>query len=399
MVSAEISKMGISVVIPCLNEESSIGGVLDAVHLGLAKVGLPSEIIVVDNGSTDRSAEIARQHGVHVLSENFRGYGAALRRGFDNARYEIVVMGDGDLTYDFSQLDHIVSSILKGEADFVVGNRMRNIRPGAMPKLHRYVGTPFLSLVLRFMFHNTSVHDPNCGMRAITRTAYRKLRCVTTGMEFASEMVVQAIRNKVRISEQDISYHPRVGQSKLRSFRDGWRHLRFMMLYSPTMLLVGPGLLFWILGLLVAAPLAFGPVMLDERRLDIHFMIMAGLLNITSVQIITIGMLAKAYAHLSGLHDDPVVAWFYRWFKFEKLFVVSFLLAAVGLTITIKIVWQWIAGGFGNLDEARPLFFALLCLVNGIQLGAAGYLFSIMALPRHLDEVPPRVSDTETASQ
>ncbi len=167
-----------------------------------------------------------------------------------------------------------------------------------------------------------------------------------------------------------------------------------MLLYSPTMALLAPGLFFWVLGLALSLPLALGPVVIDQRRVDIHFMIMAGLLNITSIQVITIGMLAKAYAHLSGLRDDPVVAWFYRWFTLERVVLLAVGLVVFGVSVAGKIVWQWVASGFGSLDMARPLFFALLCLVNGIQLAAAGYLFSIMALPRHFDELPPQARDT-----
>ena len=186
---------GVSVVIPCLNEEASIAQVVDAALAGIAKLGLPGEVVVVDNGSVDRSPELAAEHGARVLTEDERGYGAALRRGFRDARYGIVVMGDGDLTYDFSRLDELVRPILDGAAEFVVGNRMGNIRPGSMPKLHQYVGNPVLSLLLRVMFHTHTVRDAHCGMRAILRSTYRRLRCVTTGMEFASEMIVRAIHN------------------------------------------------------------------------------------------------------------------------------------------------------------------------------------------------------------
>ena len=391
--------LGISVVIPCLNEEESIGQTIAAARQGIQKTGLPGEVLVVDNGSTDRSAQIARESGARVVAESHKGYGSALRRGFDSAAFEIMVMGDADLSYDFTKLDDLTKPIQNGEADFVIGNRLANVLPGAMPKLHQYFGTPFLAGIMRFMFHNKSIHDPNCGMRALTRTAYRRLRCVTTGMEFASEMLVQAMRHGVRILERGITYHPRVGESKLRSFKDGWRHLRFMLLYSPTMALLLPGIVVWVLGLILALPLAFGPITMDHRRVDIHFMIIAGLLNITSIQIITIGMLAKAYAHLSGLRHDPVVAWFYRWFRFERVSIAALVVFLAGIVITVKTVIQWVSSGFGNLNEARPLFFALLCLVNGVQLGAAGYLFSIMALPRHLDEVKPEVADTEILSQ
>jgi glycosyltransferase involved in cell wall biosynthesis len=401
---ASISFRGISVVIPCLNEEASIGQVIDQARRGIAKLvrQLPGqdfqeEIIVVDNGSTDRSVKIANEHGARVLTERHPGYGSALRKGFADARHEIIVMGDGDLSYDFEAMDNLARPILDGQADFVIGNRMKSIRPGAMPTLHRYVGNPLLSLVLQIMFRSRSVHDAHCGLRAITRAAYGQLRCVTTGMEFASEMVVRAIRCRLRIAERDIVYHPRLGQSKLHSFRDGWRHLRFMILHSPTFLLLVPGLFFWALGLAMTLPLAFGPIIINQRIVDIHCMLIGGVLNIVSIQVITIGLLAKAYGHLSGLNEDPVMAWFYRWFTFEKACIVSGMVIVIGLIITLKVMLEWIASGFGALNQQRLLFFAVLCLVNGVQLGAASFFFSIMALPRHLDHVPTEVWDTGIA--
>ena len=388
---------GISVVIPCLNEEASIGRVIEMALKGIQKTGLAGEIIVVDNGSTDNSARIAAEKGARIISEKHRGYGSALRAGFQHADHEIIVMGDADLTYDFTAIDDLVQPILDGRADFVIGNRMKSIKPGAMPALHRYIGNPFLSFALRFMFHSNLVHDAHCGLRAITMQAYRELHCVTTGMEFASEMVVRAIRCRLRIVERDIVYHPRTGQSKLHSFRDGWRHLRFMMLHSPTTLLLVPGIFFWLLGLLISMPLAFGPIFVGGRAVDIHCMLIGGVLNITSIQIITIALLAKAYGHLSGLHEDTVVAWFYRWFTFEKACIVSGLTIVLGLALALWVVLSWISSGFGSLNQQRLLFFALICLVNGVQIGASSFLFSIMALPRHIDRLPPESEHTGIA--
>ncbi len=390
-------EQGISVILPCLNEQASLGQVIEAARAGIARLGLAEDIIVVDNCSTDRSAEIARAHGARVIPEQHRGYGSALRKGFANARYEFVVMADADLSYDLARLDTLVRPLLEGTADFVMGNRMQNIRPGAMPGLHRYLGNPLLSAILRVLFRCHTVHDAHCGMRAITKTAYRSLRCVTTGMEFASEMVIRAIRRKLRITERAIAYHPRLGTSKLRSFRDGWRHLRFMILHSPTMLLLAPGLCFWTIGLAISLPLAFGPIYLRGRMIDIHCMLVGGVLNIIGIQVITIGLLAKAYAHLSGLHRDKIVAWFYRWFTFEKACVASALVFLLGLALAAQVIGKWMAGGFGALNQQRMLFFALICLVNGVQLGSASFLFSIMALPRHIDQMPPESQDTGIA--
>ncbi|MBU4211715.1 MAG: glycosyltransferase family 2 protein [Verrucomicrobia bacterium] len=385
---------GISVILPCLNEEASLGQVIELARRGIAKLGLPEDIIVVDNGSTDLSAQVARAHGARVLTEPHRGYGSALRKGFENVRYDIIVMGDADLSYDFSSLDVLVTPLLKGAADFVMGNRMHDIQPGAMPRLHRYVGNPMLSATLRLLFHSNTVHDAHCGMRAITRHAYCRLHCVTTGMEFASEMVVRAIRCNLRITERNITYRPRVGESKLHSFRDGWRHLRFMILHSPTLLLLMPGIAGWVIGLAISLPLAFGPLIIHGRLVDMHCMLIGGVLNILSIQIITIGLLAKAYGHLSGLQEDAIVAWFYRWFTFEKACIVSVLVIGTGLVLTFWILAQWVASGFGALNQQRLLFFALICLVNGVQIGAASFLFSIMALPRHIDRLPPEAENT-----
>ncbi|MFC1461679.1 glycosyltransferase family 2 protein [Verrucomicrobiota bacterium] len=385
---------GISVILPCLNEEGSIGQVIEKARKGIAKLGLQEDILVVDNGCTDNSAQIAGDHGARVVTQAHQGYGSALRAGFSNVKYDIIVMGDADLTYDLEMLDVLVQPILDGQADLVIGNRMKSIKPGAMPKLHRYIGNPALSFILRFMFHNYSVHDAHCGMRAITKSAFRKLRCVTTGMEFASEMVVRAIRCRLRIMERDITYHPRVGSSKLHSFRDGWRHMRFMILHSPTPLLLIPGVVVWAIGMAISLPLAFGPIVISGRAVDIHCMLIGGVLNIVSIQIITIGLLAKAYGHLSGLHEDPVVASFYRWFTFEKAFLLSLAIFLAGLVITLRVMVEWITSGFGPLDQQRLLFLALLYVVNGVQIGAASFLFSIMALPRHIDHLPPEAENT-----
>lgn len=385
---------GVSVVIPCLDEESSIADVIAAAEKGIALLGMQGEVIVVDNACSDNSPALAREAGARVVAEPVRGYGSALRRGFDNARYSIVVMGDGDLSYDFEKLGDLVAPILDGEADLVVGNRMNNIRPGSMPWLHRYIGNPILSLILRLMFHRHVVRDAHCGLRAIRKDAYESLGCVTTGMEFASEMVVRAIHRNLRMAERDIVYHPRVGDSKLSSFRDGWRHLRFMMLHSPSTILLFPGVLLWVLGLLIILPLAFGSIMIDGRAFDIHFMLIGGLLNIIGIQIITLGALAKAYAHLSGLREDPFVAYLYQKISFEKATLVSLPLVLAGMFLIVYIVYGWMASGYGALDAARQLFLGIICLVNGVQLAAASYLFSIMALPRHINNLPPDISNT-----
>lgn len=392
---AEERQEGVSVVIPCLNEEASIGRVVEAAKAGIEELGVPGEVIVVDNGSSDESAARAREAGATVVAESLRGYGAAIRRGFAAARHTVLVMADGDLSYDLTRLGSLVRPILEGRAAFVLGNRMNGMHAKAMPFLHRHVGNPLLTRLVRIMFHRLDIKDAHTGFRAIRRDCYERMGCITTGMEFASEMIVRAIHGGVRIGFTEIEYHPRAGESKLRTFRDGWRHLRFLLLHSPSMLFVLPGLSVWVLSLSAAVPLAMGPVMVGERWIGIHVMLVIGVLNIASLVFISIGILAKAYAHLSGIRHDPFVAWLYEHLSFEVGALFSGVLIATGAVVGAFIIGHWAAGGFGELDMARPLFFSSLCLINGVQLGAASYLFSIMALPRRMDALAPE--DRETA--
>jgi len=240
----------ISVVMPCLNEEESVGDCVRAARAGLARLGLPGEVVVVDNGSTDSSAARATAAGARVVAERRRGYGNAYLAGFATAHGRLIVMGDADSSYDFTALDALVTPLLRGEADYVLGSRMGgHIMPGAMPWLHRYIGNPMLTAILNRLF-GVRASDAHSGMRAFTREACARMALRSEGMELASEIVVAAARAQLRCVEVPITYHPRVGASKLDSIRDGWRHLRFMLLLAPRHLFVLPGLLLLTLGVL-----------------------------------------------------------------------------------------------------------------------------------------------------
>jgi glycosyltransferase involved in cell wall biosynthesis len=358
-----------------------VGQVVDAAREGISRLGIPGEVIVVDNGSTDRSAAIAAEHGARVIREEERGYGAAIRRGFREARYSLLAMGDADMTYDFTKIDDLARPVLAGEADLVLGHRMKNILPGSMRWLHRVFGNPLFSVAMRVLFWNATVTDPHSGMRVISKEAYRRLGCVTSGMEFASEMVVRGFHEHLRIQEREIIYHPRIGESKLRSFEDGWRHLRFMVLHSPTVLLLAPGILCWCAALAYSLWLSFGDLGFGPRGIPIGAFFAAGVMNIVSVQLVTMGLLAKAYAHLSGLRNDPLIARFYRLITFEKatIFGGLFLAAAVAIAAVdyftpLRPMWT-----------QRRLFLAASLGISGVQVMSSAYLFSIMALPRHPD--------------
>src|SRR6476469_1492909 len=239
----------VSVVIPCLNEEENIAQCVRDARSALLAGGLQGEVIVVDNDSEDRSAEIAEAAGARVVFEPWRGYGCAYRAGFAAARGDYIVMADADLTYDFGEISRFVAELSAG-AQLVMGDRMDNIKPGAMPWLHRYVGNPVLTGILNFLFR-TGVGDAHCGMRALRRDILPRLDLRTTGMEFASEMVIRASKERLDIREFPLHSHPRGGESKLSSFRDGWRHLRFLLVHSPTHLFILPGTIMGLFGAIV----------------------------------------------------------------------------------------------------------------------------------------------------
>src|SRR3954471_23100427 len=241
-----VEEITVSVVIPCLNEEGNIEHCVRLAREVMEQAGLAGEVVVADNASEDRSAELAAAAGARVVLERRRGYGSAYLAGFSAARGRYIVMADADLTYDFREIPRFVERLEDG-AELVMGDRMDNIQPGAMPWLHRYVGNPVLTGLLNLLFRS-GVNDAHCGMRALRRDVLPLLDLRTTGMEFASEMVIRASKERLAIDEFPIEYHPRGGESKLSSFRDGWRHLRFLLVHSPTFLFLVPGLFMTAIG-------------------------------------------------------------------------------------------------------------------------------------------------------
>jgi glycosyltransferase involved in cell wall biosynthesis len=369
----------LSVIIPCLNEAENIEQCVSAALAAIELAGIGGEVIVADNDSEDASAELALAAGAHVIHESRRGYGSAYIAGFKAARGAYIVMADADLTYDFAEIPRFLAQLDDG-ADMVVGNRMANIHPGAMPWLHRYIGNPLLSRFLNLLFH-TGIRDAHCGMRAFRRDRLELLQLRTTGMEFASEMIVRAAKERLDIREIAIEYHPRGGESKLSSFRDGWRHLRFLLLHSPNHLFIFPGALMTALGGLVSLTvLAHLDVL--QRQWDLHTLIGGSLLMIVGAQLVGLGLCAHAYATYFMGERDP---WFDRArerLRLEHGLTFGSAVACAGLVIVAVIFIDWIHRGFGSLAQERIAIFAATLLVLGIQIVFTSFLLSILGL-RH----------------
>jgi glycosyltransferase involved in cell wall biosynthesis len=369
----------VSVVIPCLNEAGTIEECVRRAREALDSHEIVGEVIVVDNGSDDGSGAIAAAAGAHVVLERERGYGSAYMTGLAAARGQYVVMADADLTYDFGEIPRFVAELEAG-ADVVIGNRMDNIHPGAMPWHHRYIGNPLLSGFLNLLFR-TGVDDAHCGMRALRSEVLPRLDLRTTGMEFASEMVIRAAKEKLVIRQFPIEYHPRGGESKLSSFRDGWRHLRFLLVHSPNHLFILPGavmaVLGWIVELIVVSSLPiFG------RQWDVHALIAGALLAIVGTQVVALGICAHAYGtYFMGEKDR----WFDRMrarFRLEHGLLLGGGITFVGFIIGAVIVIDWINHGFGPLSEERLAVLAATLIIVGIQIFFSSFLLSILGLRR-----------------
>jgi glycosyltransferase involved in cell wall biosynthesis len=369
----------VSVVIPCLNEADSIEECVTRARQAMEQNGIRGEVVVCDNNSTDGSGDIATAAGARVVRETRPGYGSAYLAGFGAARGRYIVMADADLTYDFFDIPKFVEK-LDGGADLVMGDRMDNIQPGAMPWLHRYVGNPILSGVLN-LFFRTGVRDAHCGMRGFRREILPQLDLRTTGMEFASEMVIRAAKEKVRIEQFPIEYHPREGESKLSSFRDGWRHLRFLLVHSPTHLFVLPGAIMAALGALISLTV-ITQLNIFGREWDLHAMIAGTLLTVVGTQVVALGLCAHAYGtYFMGERDR----WFDKMrarFRLEHGLLLGGAITIAGLVIAAVIVIQWLNRGFGQLSEERLAVLAATLVIVGLQVFFSSFLLSILGLRR-----------------
>ena len=368
----------VSVVIPCLNEAETIGECVRRARSILEQLDAAGEVIVVDNGSEDDSAELAAGAGATVVAERRRGYGQAYLTGFAVARGEYIVMIDADLSYDFADIPRFVAALDEG-AELVMGNRMRSIEPGAMSVLSR-IGNPLLSGFLNLV-HSTQIRDAHCGMRALRRDVLEELELGSRGMEFASEMVIRAAKVNLRVRELPIGLHVRGGESKLSPFRDGWRHLRLILIYSPNALFVVPGCAMVAIGALIGV-VVLTHTSIFGRALYIHALIGGSALVIVGAQIVGLGLCGRAYAvYVMGEHD----AWLERMqgrFQLEHGLLLGLAVASVGLAFAGVVVGIWIRHDFGGLGEAQLAVVSMTLVVTGLQIFFTSFLLSLIGLRR-----------------
>lgn len=377
----------LSILMPCLNEVETLEICIEKAQKSLRELNIAGEVIIADNGSTDGSQDIATRMGARVVPVAAKGYGSALMGGIIAARGVYIIMGDADDSYDFSSLGAFVEK-LRGGCDLVMGNRFQGgIKPGAMPPLHKYLGNPVLTWVGR-LFFSSPAGDFHCGLRGFRRDAILQLDLQTTGMEFASEMVVKASLYKLRIAEVPTVLFPD-GRSRpphLRTWRDGWRHLRFLLLYSPRWLFLYPGIALMILGLIVGIWLLPGSQKVGSIRFDVHTLLYGAIAIIIGFQAVTFAFFTKVFAISEKLLPaDPKVNKIFRYFTLEIGLIVGFTLILIGIIGSILSLTIWSKTAFGTLDSSKTLRLvipSLTCLTVGLQMVLSSFFLSVLGLKR-----------------
>ena len=389
----------LSIVMPCLNEAETLARCIEKAKLGIQRAGVPGEIIIADNGSTDGSQAIAKNLGVRVVPVQAKGYGSALRGGIQAAAGKWIIMGDADDSYDFSDLTGFVKKFQEG-FELVMGCRLPigggTILPGAMPWKNRWLGNPVLSFIGRFFF-KCPAHDFHCGLRGFTRVAFEKMELQTTGMEFASEMVIKATLRKFKISEVPITLHPD-GRSRpphLKPWRDGWRHLRFMLLYSPRWLFLVPGLLLSALGIIFAAALSVNDIQISGVQLNVGTLMTACMAIIVGLQLVAFAFFTKVFAIAEGLlPEDPKLTRVFKIFTLEKGIVAGLVVLLAGTILFLRALWLWQQAHFGLLpsteENLRRLIPAATLVILGIQGVFSSFFMSVLGL-KTVSRKPPGI--------
>jgi glycosyltransferase involved in cell wall biosynthesis len=380
-------KVELSVVMPCLNEGATVGACVKKALDAMEQLGIRGEVIVADNGSTDGSQRIAAEHGAKVVPIQLRGYGSALHGGIAAARGQFILMGDADESYDFTQLGRFVGKLREGY-DLVMGNRFQGgILPGAMPPLHRYLGNPVLTGIGR-LFFKSPVGDFHCGLRAFRKDAIEALGLRTLGMEFASEMVVKSTAFGLRVTEIPTTLAPdrRDHPSHLRTWRDGWRHLRFLLLYSPRWLFLYPGIALFALGILLSAILLPGPRRVGNIVFDVHTLLFAAMTTLIGFQSVVFATFTKIFAISEGLlPEDPRLTRMARYMTLEVGLIVGVLLILAGAGAWVLGLEYWRIRQFGPLDPEKTLRIVIpgvVCFTLGFQVVLSSFFLSVLGMSR-----------------
>jgi hypothetical protein len=370
----------VSAIIPCLNEERTLGICIRKALDAFAKRGIIGEVVVGDNGSSDRSVEIAQSLGARVAHQPVKGYGAAISAAAGSAHGKYLIMADADDSYDWSKLDDFIDALEDG-AELVMGNRFAGgIEPGAMPPLHRYLGNPVLSTIARWL-HHSPIGDFHCGMRGFTRDAFQRMGARSPGMEFASEMVINAHRAGLIIREVPIKLYPdkRDRAPHLRSFRDGWRHLRLIVAHAPDTMYLLPGLILLIAGVIGLAILAAGPVTIGGQYFGIHFVALSSMATLIGLSAILFGTLAKvAIAIYHPVRAGLMIAWLTRSRPLEWLVLSGGVLATIGFLADILLALRWIFVG-GSMEQSVHLTFVITtACVAGVSMVLSGFVLKLL---------------------
>jgi len=379
--------LDLSIVMPCLNESRTLGICIQKVQATMQRLGIRGEVIIADNGSTDGSQALAEGLGARVVPVAERGYGSALRGGIASVRGKFVIMGDSDDSYDFTQIGAFLDKLNEGY-DLVMGNRFQGgILPGAMPALHKFVGNPILSWLGR-LFFKTPIRDFHCGMRGFRKDAIDNLRLRSLGMEFASEMVVKATLFRLAIAEIPTVLSPdgRDRPPHLRTWRDGWRHLRFLLLYSPRWLFLYPGIFAFVFGIAVSAWLIPGPQRIGRVTFDIHTLLFGSMAILIGFQSIHFAAFSKAFAITEGLlPKDPRMDRLFQYITLEVGLAIGAILVVIGIATWIFGLEYWYSRNFGSLDPEwtlRIVIPGLVSLTMGIQVILSSFLMSLLGMRR-----------------
>ncbi|MFA5925324.1 MAG: glycosyltransferase family 2 protein [Parcubacteria group bacterium] len=369
----------LSIIIPCLNEEKTLPIVIRKALESLKRLNIDGEVIVSDNGSTDNSVSVAESLGARVVHCPQKGYGNALRCGFENAGGKFLIMGDADDSYNFEEIDEFVKYLREGY-DIVMGTRLKGkIEDGAMPFLHRYLGTPVLTFVLN-LFFGTKISDCNCGMRGLTKKAFEKLRLSSAGMEFASEMIIKTGILKLRIKEIPITLYrdKRDKAPHLNTWRDGWRHLKFMLLYAPNFVFIWPALTAFVIGSILLLLQIRGPFVFGDIYMDVHSMIIGLTLSIVGISVFEMGMIIKLYSHLNNYYTkDKIVTWMKK-VTLEKSLVTGGIVLFLGILADAVIFVDWAKNGFHDINLSRLAIFGLYFIFMGVSFISFSFLRAVM---------------------